>query len=150
VLLANPPADSGDAGRADLFLRAPQRRPEQLGAHPCQSVTVVTTTVVNARSASCAIGYYEHTFDNSHLMITFSPRTPSTFADGYEVLRSTTDGGPYASVGTVSGQATTTFTDTTATSLTTYYFVVQSTRHLWRSVDSTQAAATVPLSLCTG
>jgi hypothetical protein len=65
-------------------------------------------------------------------------------------LRSTTDGGPYASVGTVSGQATTTFTDTTATSLTTYYFVVQSTRHLWRSVDSTQAAATVPLSLCTG
>jgi hypothetical protein len=64
-------------------------------------------------------------------------------------LRSTTDGGPYASVGTVSGQATTTFTDSTATLLTTYYFVVQSTRHLWRSVDSSQAAATVPLSLCT-
>lgn len=48
--------------------------------------------------------------------------TPSSFADGYEVLRSTTDGGPYASVGTVGGQATTTFTDTTATSLTTYYY----------------------------
>jgi hypothetical protein len=76
--------------------------------------------------------------------------TPSTFADGYEVFRSATDGGPYTSVGTVGGQATTTFTDTTATVLTTYYFVVQSTRHLWRSVDSTQAAATVPLSLCTG
>jgi hypothetical protein len=76
--------------------------------------------------------------------------TPSTFADGYEVFRSTTDGGPYASVGTVAGQATTTFTDSTATLLTTYYFVVQSTRHLWRSVDSAQAAATVPLSLCSG
>jgi len=76
--------------------------------------------------------------------------TPSSFADGYEVLRSEVDGGPYASVGTVSGQATTTFTDTTATSLTTYYFVVQATRHLWRSVDSVQASATVPLSLCTG
>jgi hypothetical protein len=75
--------------------------------------------------------------------------TPSTFTDGYEVFRSTTDGGPYASVGTVSGRATTTCTDTTATSLTTYYFVVQSTKHLWRSVDSAQAAATVPLSLCT-
>jgi hypothetical protein len=75
--------------------------------------------------------------------------TPSSFADGYEVLRSTTDGGPYASVGTVGGQATTTFTDTTATSLTTYYYVVQATRHLWRSVDSVQASATVPLSLCT-
>jgi hypothetical protein len=75
--------------------------------------------------------------------------TPSSFADGYEVLRSTTDGGPYASVGTVSGQATTTFTDTTATSLTTYYYVVRATRHLWRSVDSVQASATVPLSLCT-
>jgi len=65
------------------------------------------------------------------------------------VLRSTTDGGPYSSVGTVGGQATTTFTDTTATSLTTYYFVVQATRHLWRSVDSVQASATVPVSLCT-
>jgi hypothetical protein len=70
VLLANPPADSGDAGRADVFLRAPQRRPEQLGAHPCQSVTVVITAVVNARSASCATGYYEHMFGTSYLMIT--------------------------------------------------------------------------------
>jgi hypothetical protein len=53
------------------------------------------------------------------------------------------------SAGTVGGQATTTFTDTTATSLTTSYYVVQASRHLWRSVDSVQASATVPLSRCT-
>jgi hypothetical protein len=75
--------------------------------------------------------------------------TPSAFADGYEVLRSGTDGGPYASVGTVAGRTTTTFEDTTATSVTTYYFVVQASKHQWRSGKSTQASATVPLSVCT-
>lgn len=74
--------------------------------------------------------------------------TASAFADGYEVVRSGTDGGPYTSVGMVTGRTTTTFEDTTATSVTTYYFVVQASRHQWRSGNSAQASATVPLSVC--
>lgn len=68
--------------------------------------------------------------------------TPTTFADGYEILRSTTAGGPYTPLGTVNGRTTTTFIDTTPTSNTTYFYVVQAKRSLWRSPDSNQATVT--------
>jgi hypothetical protein len=72
----------------------------------------------------------------------------SAFADGYQVFRSTTSGGPYTPIGTVSGRTTTTFTDTDVTFLTTYHYVVQAARNLWRSVDSTQASITTPTPAC--
>ena len=74
--------------------------------------------------------------------------TSSTFADGYQVLRSTTSGGPYTSVGTVSGRGTTSFTDATVAFSTTYHYVVQATRNQWRSPNSTQASVTTPNVLC--
>jgi len=74
--------------------------------------------------------------------------TTSTFADGYEVFRSETSGGPYGSLGTVSGAATTAFTDDTVEFATTYHYVVQATRNLWRSVESVQASITTPSVLC--
>lgn len=73
----------------------------------------------------------------------------STFADGYEIFRSTTAGGPYTSLGTVSGQGTTTFTDTTPTLSTTYYYVVQAKRNLWLSPDSNEATVTTLKRNCT-
>ena len=72
--------------------------------------------------------------------------TTSAFADGYDILRSTTNGGPYASVGTVSGVSTVAFTDSTVAALTTYYYVVKAKRNLWRSAASNQA--TVSTVLC--
>jgi endoglucanase len=74
--------------------------------------------------------------------------TASTFADGYRVFRSATSGGPYTLVGTVSGRATTSFTDADVTFLTTYHYVVQATRNLWRSANSTQASFTTPTPAC--
>jgi len=72
----------------------------------------------------------------------------STFADGYQVFRSATSGGPYTLIGTVAGRTTTTFTDADVTFLTTYHYVVQATRNLWRSVNSTQASFTTPTPAC--
>jgi hypothetical protein len=74
--------------------------------------------------------------------------TASTFADGYRVFRSATSGGPYTLIGTVTGRATTSFTDADVTFLTTYHYVVQATRNLWRSLNSTQASVTTPTPLC--
>jgi hypothetical protein len=74
--------------------------------------------------------------------------TPSSFADGYEIFRSETSGGPYGSLGTVTGATTTAFTDDTVEFATTYHYVVQATRNLWRSVDSVQASVTTPSVLC--
>ena len=72
----------------------------------------------------------------------------SLFADGYEIFRSTTSGGPYTSLGTVNGRATTTFVDTTPTFQTTYFYVVQSKRNLWRSPNSNQATVTTLRKAC--
>jgi hypothetical protein len=72
----------------------------------------------------------------------------STFADGYQVFRSATSDGPYTLIGTVAGRTTTTFTDADVTFLTTYHYVVQATRNLWRSVNSTQASFTTPTPAC--
>jgi hypothetical protein len=74
--------------------------------------------------------------------------TASTFADGYRVFRSGTSGGPYTLVGTVTGQSTTSFTDASVAFLATYHYVVQATRNLWRSPNSTQASITTPTPAC--
>lgn len=74
--------------------------------------------------------------------------TTSTWGDGYEVLRATVNGGPYSAVGTVAGQGTVTYDDTSVASSTTYYYVVKATKLLWRSANSNQASVTTPSALC--
>ncbi len=74
--------------------------------------------------------------------------TTSTFADGYEIFRSTTNGGPYTSIATVTGAGTTSYTDATVAFSTTYYYVVQAKRNAWRSPNSNQASVRTPSSLC--
>ena len=75
------------------------------------------------------------------VLVTWTPSS-SAIADGYEIFRSETAGGPYTSVGTVAGQGTASFTDTTSAANTTYYFVVQATRNQWRSPNSNEATYT--------
>ena len=71
--------------------------------------------------------------------------TPDTYAQGYRILRSTTNGGPYTQVGSVVGRSTTSFTDTGGglSLLTTYYYVVVAYAASWTSVPSNQVAVTV-------
>ncbi|MGH2784234.1 MAG: hypothetical protein ACRDJ1_03150 [Actinomycetota bacterium] len=72
--------------------------------------------------------------------------TTSTFADGYDVYRSTTNGGPYGAIGHVTGRTTTTYNDASGLSLnTTYYYVLKSTAYGWTSANSSQASAKTPL-----
>ena len=74
--------------------------------------------------------------------------TSSTFADGYQIFRSTTAGSGYGSVGTVAGRTTTTFIDSTVAFLTTYFYVVQAKKLSWRSANSNEAQVTTPTPLC--
>lgn len=74
--------------------------------------------------------------------------TTSTFAESYNIYRSSTNGGPYTLLTNVTGQATSTYVDTTVTGLsTTYYFVLKSVFSSWTSVNSNQATGTTPV-LC--
>ena len=63
----------------------------------------------------------------------------SSNATGYNVKRSTTDGGPYTTVATVT---TTNCTDSGLTSGTTYYYVVSAINFGGESANSVQASAT--------
>ena len=75
--------------------------------------------------------------------------TSSTWADGYEVLRSLLAGGPYTAVALVSGVNTTNYTDATVLFSTTYRYVVRATKAAWRSALSNEATITTKSVLCT-
>lgn len=62
--------------------------------------------------------------------------TPSTWADGYEIRWSTTNGGPYTTGSTTSVLPTKVITGLSL--LTTYYFVVRAYDGNWRSANSNQ------------
>jgi len=64
----------------------------------------------------------------------------SSGATSYNVLRSTTSGGPYSTIAT--GVTTTSYTDTGLTNGTTYYYVVQALNSAGTSPNSNQASAT--------
>lgn len=68
-------------------------------------------------------------------------------AEGYEVARSTTSGGPYSVLGTVDAP-TTEYQDDATESDTTYYYVVRSMAGGWISEDSAEASETTPGSIC--
>lgn len=74
--------------------------------------------------------------------------TPSSWADGYEVLRSTSSGGPYSSLGTVSGVSTLTYLDGSLPFSTTYHYVVRATKGSWRSALTAQVSRTTLTFLC--
>jgi fibronectin type 3 domain-containing protein len=65
--------------------------------------------------------------------------TASSGATSYAILRSTTSGGPYSSVGTAT---TTSFSNTGLAASTTYYYVVTASNGTCSSGNSAQASAT--------
>ena len=105
------------------------------------SGTLASPTGVTAVKGTCSI------LSSTQVNVSWSA-SASTFATGYTILRSTTSGSGYASVGSVSGPSTTSFTDTTPAFSTTYYYVVRATRNNWVSANSNQATVTTPTALC--
>ena len=61
-------------------------------------------------------------------------------ATGYLVFRSTTNGGPYTQIATVTSRTTTTYVDVVI-GLGTRYYVLQSYYGSWTSVNSNQGSA---------
>ncbi|HEX2040056.1 MAG TPA: fibronectin type III domain-containing protein [Acidimicrobiales bacterium] len=74
--------------------------------------------------------------------------TTSSWADGYEVLGSLVSGGPYATVGTVSGVNTTSYTVTGLAFATTYHYVVRATKGNWHSAATGEVSRTTLSPLC--
>jgi regulation of enolase protein 1 (concanavalin A-like superfamily) len=62
-------------------------------------------------------------------------------ANGYNILRSTTAGGPYSSIGSWTNNTLTTYTDLTVTNGTTYYYRVSANNQSGTSGNSTEANA---------
>jgi hypothetical protein len=66
--------------------------------------------------------------------------TVDTRATGYLVFRSTTSGGPYTQIATITPRTTTTYVDVVI-GLGTRYYVLQSYYGSWTSVNSNQDSA---------
>jgi hypothetical protein len=73
----------------------------------------------------------------------------SGIASGTEVYRSTTSGGPYALIATVTPSTTTSYVDTLGTS-GTYYYVERAVYQSWFSPNTAEVSAVVSLSLTAG
>jgi hypothetical protein len=61
-------------------------------------------------------------------------------ATGYQVMRSTTNGGPYTQIATVASRTTTTYIDVPVVP-GTYYYVLKTYFGPWTSANSNQASA---------
>jgi hypothetical protein len=67
--------------------------------------------------------------------------TSDTYAAGHRVYRSSTSGGPYALVATVTPRTTTAYVDSPADG--TYYYVISAYYQSWESTNSAEVSATV-------
>ena len=95
----------------------------------------VSVTPMAPAGPPAAPGNLQATAGNAQVMLTWSA---SASATSYNVKRSTTSGGPYA---TLSSPTVTNFTDTGLTNGTTYYYVVSALNSAGESGNSAQANA---------
>jgi len=75
----------------------------------------------------------------SNIRLDWTPTT-DTYATGYNVLRSTTQGSGYSQIGTATPYTATTYTDNTAAAGTRYYYVLKTYFQSWLSVPSNEAS----------
>ena len=110
-------------------------------AHTLSTNTLLPPTNPAATHGPCTAGV------STSITVSWTA-TPSTWADGYEILGSLVSGGPYVAVGTVTGVNPTSYTATGLAFLTTYHYVVKATKGNWRSVATTQVSRTTLSALC--
>ncbi len=111
-------------------------RAAEVGGNVVSTATLAVPTGMGATSSCSAPG-------SAQVQLTWSP-SASSFADGYDVSRGTSPGGPYSLVAHVDGGATTSYTDAAVGMGTSYTYVVQTTGRGWTSEGSNEAAATTP------
>lgn len=70
--------------------------------------------------------------------------SPTSFASGYNVLRSTVSGGSYSQITQVTPASTLTYTDSSVSAGVTYYYVLEAYYQNWVSAYSNQASGAVP------
>ena len=107
------------------------------------SSNAFATSSVNPPDLTSAVG--GSTLLNCRVTLNWTAPVTGLAPDGYDIYRSTTNGGPYSLVQHVG--VSTSFVDNGLGVNTTYYYVLQSSRSSWRSVNSNQRSATTPL-LC--
>jgi hypothetical protein len=112
-------------------------------------MSVTTALLAAPTSVSAVRGTCSVLAGTTKVNVTWMAST-SPATTGYDILRSTTSGSGYSVVGTVSGIGTTSFTDSSVSFSTRYYYVVHSSRNLWRSVNSNEDPVTTPNALCVG
>jgi hypothetical protein len=105
------------------------------------SATLSAPTGLSVIRAICSVGL------SDSAQVSWS-QPSNNKASGYEIQRSTVSGGPYTTIGTVSGASTTTYTDTGLAFATTYYYVVKSTKNNWKSSPTSQVSVTTRTPLC--
>lgn len=138
---------AGIAGAALIVVFVSSPALAAWGTGPVNTVQTLSAATLAAPTGAVAVNGTCVARTSWHVNVSWTATT-STVADGYEILRSTTTGGPYTPVGTVAGRTTTTFTDTSPAANTTYFYVVQATRNLWRSANSNQATVTTLKQNC--
>lgn len=119
------------------------------GPLPVSSATIATPTGAAATTIGAACT--AHVTSSIQANVSWTATT-SAFATGYTISRGTAVGGPFTSVGSVSGNSTVTFTDTSGTLglSTSYYYVVTATFANWTSGNSNVATVLTPDKNCHG
>lgn len=115
---------------------------EASASHTIETATLASPTSPAAVAGTCIAGV------SDSIVVTWT-KTASTWAEGYEILRSTTSGGPYAAVAKVTGHGTESYEDGLLAFSTTYYYVITATKHLWRSPPTVEVSKTTRSTLCT-
>jgi hypothetical protein len=118
-------------------------------ASPSNSVTghtLVAPTLSCSASGSGLLGANVHlTWPATSDSTTVDKYSPANFlTDGYEIDSGTTNGGPYPTVVATVARTATSANDGGPAGGTSYY-VIRSTKSLWRSANSNQVTASVQL-----
>ena len=110
------------------------------GSLTLQTATLQPPTQVTTARGLCVIGLADA------IVVSWLP-SPTPGVDGYEVLRATAATGPYAPVGTTT-TGVHTYTDSSLPFSTTFYYVVRSFTHSWRSPDTAPVSRKTAAGLC--
>lgn len=112
---------------------------------PTATTTLATNTLAPPTDPAAANG--PCTPLNKSVVVSWTPTT-STWADGYEILGSLLAVGPFTTIATVDGAATTSYTVNGLATATTYHYVVKATKANWRSAPTAVVSRTTLSALC--